>query len=182
MTKMIRKVILLLPLFFLALAWNSTAQTSSKSKSKERFRERDDRRYPVRLDNASILNLPEQITPAYYDNGIILVTARAKRGPRDERTNEPFKEHFFGCTWKIPPRSLNLMPKKSSFTRGSASPAILKPFICRETTTKTGLYRREDKDGRSTQKIYKAYYGFPDWTRPKNFHLIATTIPVCTQA
>ncbi|MCB0525149.1 MAG: OmpA family protein [Saprospiraceae bacterium] len=170
---MIRKVILLLPLFFLALAWNSTAQTSSKSKSKERFRERDDRRYPVRLDNASILNLPgTDNSPAYYDNGIIFVTARAKRGPRDERTNEPFKEHYFSAFDALgkllPPQKFEFNAlKKSSFHEGAVCfSRDFKTVYMSRNNNKDGVIQAS-KDGRSTQKIYKAYYGFPDWTRPE---------------
>ena len=82
---MLRKLILLLPLLLLLLS--AAAQSSSKSKSKDRFREKDDRRFPVRLENAKDLNLPgTDYAPMYYDNSILFVSARGKKGPRSERT------------------------------------------------------------------------------------------------
>jgi hypothetical protein len=99
---MIRKI--LLPLLMLT-ATLAVAQSTSKSKSKERFREKDDRRYPIRVENLNIINLPgTDYAPAFYDNGIIFVSARAKRGPRQSPpvnlswiTTCPLSTHWANC-------------------------------------------------------------------------------------
>lgn len=156
----------------LALAFSALAQTSSKSKSKERFREKDDRRYPVRLQNSNVLNLPgTDYAPAFYDNGIVFVSARNKRGPRDESTKEPYTEHYFAAYDALG----NLMPPQKfpfntlisseiaegavTFTQDHGTALIVRP------NNVDGVVKK-GKTGLVTKKIYKTYYGFPDWTKP----------------
>lgn len=166
---MIRKI--LLPLLILC-ATLVAAQSTSKSKSKERFREKDDRRFPVRVDNLNTINLPgTDYAPAFYDNGIIFVSARAKRGPKDEATGEPFLDHYlstFDALGKlIPPQKLEFnILKKSDFNEGSVcvSRDYQTAYISRNNNIDGVI--KAGKDGRSTQKIYEVQYGFPDWTRP----------------
>ena len=171
--QMTRKLILLLPFLLLVLVFNMVAQATSKSKSKDRFREKDDRRYPIRLDNASVLNLPgNDYAPAYYDNGIVFVTARAKHGPRDERTKEPYLEHYFSAFDALgkllPPQKFTFnASKKTDFHEGAVTfTRDHKTALISRNNNEDGVIK-SNKSGRSTQKIYKAYYDFPDWTKPE---------------
>jgi outer membrane protein OmpA-like peptidoglycan-associated protein len=167
-----RKLILLLPFFLLALAFSAVAQASSKSKSKDRFREKDDRRYPVRLDNATSLNLPgTDYAPAFYDNGIVFVSARNKRGPRDERTKEPYQEHYFSAFDAIgklmePQKFVFNKLINSDFQEGAVTFTrdYKTALICR-LNNEDGVIKK-GKTGKVTYKIYKTYYGFPYWTKP----------------
>jgi outer membrane protein OmpA-like peptidoglycan-associated protein len=168
-----QRVIPAILLLFLALAFGATAQTSSKSKSKDRFREKDDRRYPVRLDNSNIINMAgTDYAPAFYDNGIVFVSARSKRGPRDENTKEPYQEYFsssFDANGNfMPPQKFHFNALKSSdfnegaatFTRDHKTALITRP------NNEDGVLK-SGKNDRVTKKIYKTYYGFPDWTKPE---------------
>lgn len=167
-----RKVTLLLSLLVFMMASSIVAQTSSKSKSKDRFREKDDRRYPVRLDNAAILNRPgADYAPAFYDNGIIFVTARAKRGPKVARTDEPFLEHYFSAFDALgkllPPQKFEFNAlKKSDFHEGAVCfSRDFKTVFMSRNNNEDGVIKA-GKSGKSSQKIYQASYGFPDWTKP----------------
>lgn len=168
-----RKFFCILPVLLLALAFSAVAQSTSKSKSKDRFREKDDRRYPVRLENANILNLPgTDFAPAFYDNGVVFVSARAKRGPKDERSKEPYLEHYFAAFDALgklvsPVKFVFNDLKKTEFNEGAV--AFTRDF-------KTALITRNNNvdgvlksgaSGRSTKKIYKTYFGFPNWTEPE---------------
>ena len=69
--------------FFLLLLCSMTvvAQNSSKSKSKDRFREKDDRKYPVRIENAKELNSKvTDYAPMFYDGGVMFVSDRPTKG------------------------------------------------------------------------------------------------------
>lgn len=166
------KLILLFP-FLLAFAFNAMAQASSKSKSRDRFREKDDRRYPVRLENAKELNLAgTDYAPAYYDNGIVFVSARNKRGPRDESTKEPYQEHYFAAFDALgnlmEPRKFEMNALKSSdFNEGALTfTRDFKTALIGRINNDDGVIKK-GRNGKVTKKIYKTYYGFPDWTEPE---------------
>lgn len=75
--------------FFLLFAATLAAQQSSKSKSRDRFREKDDGRYPVHVTNATGINQAgTDYAPAFYREGIVFVSSRDKNGPRDPKTGE----------------------------------------------------------------------------------------------
>jgi len=165
-------ILLLLPFFLLSLAFGALAQTSSKSKSKDRFREKDDRRYPVRLENAAALNqVGTDYLPAYYDNGIVFVTARSKKGPRDVSSKEPYTEHYFSAFDVLgklqPPEKFHFNDLKSTnFNEGAvAFSRDHKLALISRNNNEDGVLK-VGKSGRSTLKIYKTYFGFPDWTKP----------------
>jgi hypothetical protein len=151
----------------MAFAFQAMAQTSSKSKSKDRFRERDDRKYPIRLDNANMLNTTgNDYAPVFYDNGIIFLSARSKRGPLDAK-KEPFLEHYLsafdGLGKLMPPEKFTFDGrKKSDFHEGAvAFSRDFKTALISRNNNQDGVIR-VGKSGKSTQKIYKSYYGFPD--------------------
>ncbi|MFN0035465.1 MAG: OmpA family protein [Saprospiraceae bacterium] len=169
---MLRKLILALPLLLLVLAVSAQGSGSSKSKSKDRFREKDDRRYPVRLENATKLNLPgTDYAPMYYDNGILFVSARGKRGPRSERTGETFEAHFLSTFDRLgamlePAKFEFNASKKSDFHEGPATFTRDNKvaFVTRNNNDDGVL--RGGKGGKAVMKIYEMEYGFPDWTPP----------------
>lgn len=169
---MLRKVILILPLLLLTLALLAQGSGSSKSKSKDRFREKDDRRYPVRLENTKVLNLTgTDYAPIYYDNGILFVSARGRKGPKSERTGETFEAHYLSTFDQLgalvaPEKFEFNASKKSDFHEGSASFTrdYKTAFVTRNNNDNGVL--RGGKNGKSSMKIYQMSYGFPDWTPP----------------
>lgn len=169
---MLRKLILLFPLLLLIAVANLSAQQSSKSKSKDRFREKDDRRYPVRVLNADEINeAGSDYAPAYYKEGIMFVSSRAKNGPRDPKSGETYSELFYAFLDyngdpSFPQKFEFNELKKSSFHEGP---------VCFSRDNKTAYMTRNNnkdgvvkanKSGQSTLKIYESHYGRPDWTRP----------------
>lgn len=169
---MLRKLILALPLLLLALAISAQGSGSSKSKSKDRFREKDDRRYPVRLENVKELNLPgTDYAPMYYDNGILFVSARGKKGPRSERTGEAYEAHYLSTFDRLgalvgPTKFEFNASKKSDFHEGPATFTrdYKYAFVTRNNNDDGVL--RGGKGGKASMKIYQMEYGFPDWTPP----------------
>ncbi len=170
---MLRKLILILPLLLLVLTVSAQGSGTSKSKSKDRFREKDDRRYPVRLENIKALNLEgTDYAPMYYDNGILFVSARGKTGPRSERTKESFEAHYLSTFDRlgalIPPKEkfeFNTS-KKSNFHEGPVAFTrdFGTAFVTRNNNDDGVL--RGGKGDKAVQKIYQMAYGFPDWTAP----------------
>jgi len=170
--KMLRKLILTLPLLLLVLAVSAQGSGSSKSKSKDRFREKDDRRFPVRLENTKALNLPgTDYAPVFYDNGILFVSARGKKAPRSERTGEPYEAHYLSTFDRLgalvgPARFEFNASKKSDFHEGPAAFTrdFKTAFVSRNNNDNGVL--RGGKGGKASMKIYQMEYGFPDWTPP----------------
>jgi outer membrane protein OmpA-like peptidoglycan-associated protein len=169
---MSRKLILFLPLLLLLAAGAASAQTSSKSKSKERFREKDERRFPVSIDNIRDLNQKgRDFGPAYYKDGVVFVSGRGERGPRDERTGDPFMEHYYSTADRLgklipPSRFLFNEDKKSNFHEGPVTfTRDFKTAFVTRVNNKDGIIKA-NKSGRSTYKIYEMHEGFPDWTKP----------------
>lgn len=167
-----RKLILLLPFLLLNLLAFAQGSGSSKSKSKDRFREKDDRRYPIRVENAKDLNLPgTDYAPIYYDNGILFVSARGKKGPRSERTGEPYESHYLSTFDRLgalmtPTKFEFNASKKSDFHEGPISfTRDHKTAFVTRNNNDNGVIR-SGKGGKVTQKIYQMSYGFPDWTPP----------------
>ena len=169
---MFRKLILLVPLLLLLAVVAAPAQQSSKSKSKDRFREKDDRRYPVRVLNADEINQSGQdYAPAYYKEGIVFVSSRDKNGPRDPKTDETYSKLYYAfLDYNGDPFFPQLVEfndlKKSNFHEGP---------VCFSRDNKTVYMTRNNnrdgvvkanKNGKSTLKIYEAHYGRPDWTKP----------------
>ncbi|MFN0173823.1 MAG: carboxypeptidase regulatory-like domain-containing protein [Saprospiraceae bacterium] len=169
---MLRKLILTLPLLLLVLAVSAQGSGSSKSKSKDRFREKDDRRFPVRLENTKELNLPgTDYAPIFYDNGILFVSARGKKAPRSERTGEPYEAHYLSTFDRLgalvgPARFEFNASKKSDFHEGPATFTrdFKTAFVTRNNNDNGVL--RGGKGGKASMKIYQMEYGFPDWTPP----------------
>jgi len=170
---MLRKLILLLPLLFFIAATVLSAQQSSKSKSKDRFREKNDRQYPVRVTNSNEINQEGvDIAPAYFKQGIVFVSSRAKSGPRDSKTNETYAELYYAFfNYNGEPS----FPQKVQFTTEKRSNFHDGP-VCFTRDSRTAyltLNNNKDgvlkvgKNGKSNLKIYEARYARPDWTKAK---------------
>lgn len=168
---MLRKLILFFPLLLLVAAGSLSAQQSSKSKSKDRFREKDAVRYPVRVQNANEINMEgSDYAPTYFKQGIVFVSSRAKAGPRDPRTGETFAELFYAFfnyngEPSFPQKVTFTTEKRSefhdgpvSFTRDNKTAFLTLPNN-RDGVLKSG------KSNKITLKIYEARYGRPDWTK-----------------
>ncbi|MBL7806241.1 MAG: OmpA family protein [Saprospiraceae bacterium] len=166
------KLILLCTLLLLSISLSAQGSGSSKSKSKDRFREKDDRRYPVQIVNAKELNQPgTDYAPMYYDNGILFVSARGKKGPRNERTGEAFEAHYLSTFDRL---GALVVPEVFEFNAGKKSDFHEGPvaftrdfkmaFVTRNNNDNGIL--RGGKGGRASMKIYQMEYGFPDWTPP----------------
>ncbi|MBK8192494.1 MAG: OmpA family protein [Lewinellaceae bacterium] len=173
---MLRKVIQLLPLLVLLLATTLPAQQSSKSKSKDRFREKDDQRFPVRVINADEINqVGSDYAPSYYKEGIVFVSSRKKDGPRDPNTNETYSELFYAFFDYNGdpsfPQPLDLGAnvrdlKKSSFHEGpTCFSRDNKTAYLTRNNNRDGVVK-SNKNGKSVLKIYETRYGKPDWSKP----------------
>ena len=169
---MFRKLILFLPLLLLVFAASAQGSGSSKSKSKDRFREKDDRRFPVRLENVKQLNLTgTDYAPIYYDNGILFVSARGKKGPRSERTGEVYEAHYLSTFDRLgallePTKFEFNASKKSDFHEGPATFTRDYKFAFVTRNNNENGVLRGGKGGKASMKIYQMEYGFPDWTPP----------------
>ena len=167
---MFRKLILLFPLLFLISAVSLTAQQSSKSKSKDRFREKDAVRYPVEVQNSNEINQEgADYAPAYFKQGIVFVSGRAKSGPRDPK-GEVFAELFYAFfnyngEPSFPQKVVFTTEKRSNFhdgpvcfTRDNKIAYLTMP------NNKDGVLKAS-KNNKITLKIYESRYGRPDWTK-----------------
>lgn len=156
--------------FFLLLFCSLTvvAQNSSKSKSKDRFREKDDRRYPVRFENATVLNSKESdYAPIYYDGGIMFISGRPTKGGSGKFQQvfySPFDVIGFASTPELFEFNAD---KKSEFHEGpmAFSRDFKRAFITRNNN-KDGVIKADKTGKKSVLKIYETRFGFPDWTPP----------------
>ncbi len=169
---MLRKLILTLPLILLTLAILAQGSGSSKSKSKDRFREKDDRQYPVRLQNVKALNFDgTDYAPVFYDNGILFVSARGSKGPKSQGTGEVFEAHYHSIFDQL---GALLEPKKFEFNSSKKSDFHEGPVVFTRDNKVAFVTRNNNENGvlrggkgkKSSHKIYQMQYGFPDWTTP----------------
>lgn len=167
---MFRKLILLFPLLLLTSAMTLLAQQSSKSKSKDRFREKDDMRYPARVLNANEINQEgTDYAPTYFKQGIVFVSSRAKSGPRDQK-GETFAElyyAFFNYNGEpsFPQKVAFTTEKRSNFSDGPVCfTRDNKIAYLTLPNSKDGVLKA-GKNGKITLKIYETRYGRPDWTK-----------------
>ncbi|MBL7774757.1 MAG: PD40 domain-containing protein, partial [Saprospiraceae bacterium] len=78
-------LILLLPLLFLLDAPAALGQQSSKSKSKDRYREKEVVQPPTVRNCAEINGPGTDFSPIYYDDGIVYLSNSSKTGPADRK-------------------------------------------------------------------------------------------------
>lgn len=146
-----------------------SAQQSSKSKSRDRFREKDDGHYPLRVENSLSINQEgTDIAPVFYKEGIVFVSSRAKNGPRDPKTNETFSEHFYALFDKNGEPSFPQKFRINDEAMGSINEGPLcfsrdgqTIFATRNNNIKGVV--KANKSGKSTLKIYRF-----KWKQNKN--------------
>ena len=86
----------LLMVCFLLGGLNAQQQTS-KSKSADKLYEKGELNHNVILKNTLNINSENlDFSPAFYENGLVWVTSRYKKGPKDEKLGTTFFEIFYG--------------------------------------------------------------------------------------
>lgn len=156
---------------FLLFAASLSAQQSSKSKSRDRFREKDDGRYPVRVTNALDINLDgTDYAPAYYRDGIVFVSSRNKNGPRDPKTGQTYARLYYALFDANGAPSFPQAIEFSLYNNGSLNEGP----VCFSRDNHTVFQTRNNnengvvksnKSGKSTLKIYESHDG-KYWSRP----------------
>ncbi|MCC6461657.1 MAG: OmpA family protein [Saprospiraceae bacterium] len=160
-------VILLSPLLFLLTIQPALAQQSSKSKSKDRFREKNIVRPPL-LRNAASLNGPGiDYCPAYYDAGIVYASNSSKVGPADKRYLDRSSFDIFYA-----PLDANEEPMVRAPFSEEINSSLNEGQVCFSRDDKTIFFTRNnmfkgvqkaDPSGRVRMKIYTASLGKYDW-------------------
>ena len=145
-----------------------SAQQSSKSKSKDRFREKDDPANVVRVENCRFLNSPgTDYSPVYYKNGLVFVTSRSKNGPQDKKSGGAFSEIFFA---PFDPNGEPIAPGNFSLEVNSAlheGPVSFSRDYKYTSFTRNNMRKgvqKADGSGKVRLKIYMARRGPIDWT------------------
>ncbi len=159
---------LILPfLVFFALANALQAQQSAKSKSKERFREKDDPNNIVRVRNAKELNSQgTDYSPVFYDNGLVFVSSRKKSGPQDKKSGETYSELYFS---PFDPNGDPAAPQKFSLEINSSlheGPVTFSRDFKTMYFTRNNMHKgvqKADEKGVVRLKIYEAKAGVIDW-------------------
>ena len=158
----------LLPLLFLFLTPAGTfAQQSSKSKSKDRYREKDITRPPL-IRNAAEINGPGiDYSPAYYDDGIVYASNSGRTGPADRRyIDRPSFDMYFAlldANQEPMVRSSFSDEINSSLNEGQATfSRDGKTIFFTRNNMHKGV-QKADSTGRVRMKIYTAHLGKYDW-------------------
>ncbi len=156
-----------LVLSLLLSATSMAAQQSSKSKSRERFREKDFPENKVGLSNVTTLNtVNTDYSTSYYQNGIVYVSSWKKNGARDKNSGETFSELYFspfdpnGFPAGRQTFSLDINSKLHegpvTFSRDN------KTMFYTQSNQKDGVQKADSK-GVVRLKIYAAKKGPLDW-------------------
>lgn len=165
---MTRKLILAFSALMLFVAAPALAQQSSKSKSKDRFREKDDANNIIRLRNATALNSNgTDYSPVFYkDDGIVYVSSRQKNGPQDKKTKETFFELYYS---PFDPNKEPATPQKFSLEINSSlheGPVTFDREAKTMFFTRNNMHKgvqKADNRGIVRLKIYQADRGPVDW-------------------
>ena len=151
----------------LLLASSVSAQQSSKSKSKERFREKDSPENNVSIQNVVRLNSKSRdYGPVFYKNGLVFASNYKKNGAQDKRTGETFSELYFA---PFDPNGLPANRQRFSIDINSKlneGPATFsrdnKTMFYTQNNQKGGVQKSDNK-GVVRLKIYEATLGKVDW-------------------
>lgn len=162
--------VLLLFFVVLALALPAVAQQSAKSKSRDNFRQKDNSDNKITIRNAKELNTEaKDFSPAFFQNGIVFVSGRAKHGAKDKR-KESFFELYFA---PFDPVGDPASPQKFSISINSAlheGPVAFsrdyKTIFFTRNNMRKGV-QKADKSGLVRLKIYEAQDGYPDWANER---------------
>lgn len=160
-------VILLTPLLLFLTVSPVFSQQSSKSKSKDRFREKEVLQPPV-IRNAAEINGPgTDFSPIYYDDGIVYLSNSSKTGPADRKyLDRPSFDMYFAlldANQEPMVRSPFSEELNSSLNEGQAT---FSPDGNTIYFTRNNMYKgvqKADAAGRVRMKIYQARLGKYDW-------------------
>jgi outer membrane protein OmpA-like peptidoglycan-associated protein len=145
-----------------------TAQQSSKSKSKDRFQEKDFfENAEAELINITAINTPQtEYSPAWYGRAIVFASSREKKGNINPKTGETYSQLYLS---QFDPNdhpsvpfsfSLNL---NSSLNEGPVTfSRDLRTIFYTQNNNKEGT-QKSDQNGRVRLKIYEARKGPIDW-------------------
>jgi outer membrane protein OmpA-like peptidoglycan-associated protein len=160
-------LILLSPFFLLLMLPGAFAQQSGKSKSKDRFREKDVVRPPF-IRNAAEINGPgADFSPIYHRDGIVFISNSSRVGPTDRRyLDRPSFDMYFALLdanqepMLREPFSVEMNSKlnegQATFSRDGRTIYF----------TRNNMYKgvqKADESGRVRMKIYQARLGKYDW-------------------
>ncbi len=154
---------------FGGLASPLAAQQSSKSKSKDRFREKSNSSNIVRVRNVRDLNSPgADYSPAYYKDGLVYVSTKQKNGARDKNTDQTYSELYYSAfdvtaeRWPTPPSKFSL-EINSTLNEGPATfNRDFNVMFFTRNNSKRGV-QKADKTGIVRLKIFEARRGPIDW-------------------
>ena len=161
------RIAFILPILVLFTAVALPAQQSSKSKARERFREKDSPDNKVSVTNVTTLNSTNtDYSPVYYQNGVVYVSSRKKNGAYDKRTGETFSELYFAPFDPngFPARRQNFsIDINSKLHEGPVTfSRDFKTMSYTQNNEKDGV-RKADAKGVVRLKIYWAKKGPVDW-------------------
>lgn len=167
-TIMNKHILALLILPFILFASAVSAQQSSKSKSKDRFREKDSPANKVELLNLTTINTKStDYSPAYYQNGFVFVSSSRKNGAVDKNTGETFADLYFS------PFDPNGLPTtKTDFSLDLRNSKLHEGPVTFSRDYRTMYYtqgnqkdgvQKSDRSGKIRLKIYEAQKGPIDW-------------------
>lgn len=147
----------------------SSAQQSSKSKSKDRFRERNGGNMAVRITNAGAINQGgADYAPAFYKDGVVFVSGRTASERRDPKTGDaPAELYYAFFNYNGEPE----FPQKVAFSP-EKKPGLNDGPVCFSRDNKTVFLTLSDntiagKDGKTMLKICESRNGQASWSKPE---------------
>jgi outer membrane protein OmpA-like peptidoglycan-associated protein len=159
-------IYLILPL--IAISSALVAQQSSKSKSKDRFREKATRAEAVKIRNLTTINTKAtDYSPAYYQNGVVFVSSSKKNGAIDPNTGETYADLYFT---PFDPEGLptvkNIFALDLRNSKMHVGPVTFssdyRTMYYTQNNQKGGVQKADDK-GVSRLKVYEARKSQYDW-------------------
>lgn len=157
-------ILFILLIFSSAPLW---AQQSSKSKSKERFREKEAAGGQVDIQNVTRLNSKSRdYGPVFYRNGLVFASNYKKNGAQNQRTGETFSELYFAPFDPngIPAnRQMFSIDINSKLNEGPATFSRDNKTMFYTQNNQKGGVQKADRSGVVRLKIYEAHRGPVDW-------------------
>lgn len=166
---MIKKLLILLPplLMFLLGPAGLSAQQSSKSKSKDRYREKDIIQPPLIRNAAAINGAGMDFSPIYYGEGIVYLSNSSTPGPAAKKHSERKSFDMFfalldGNEEPLPPSEFSA-ELNSNLNEGQATFSRDKKYIFFTRNNSYKGVQKADASGKVNMKIYQARYARYDW-------------------
>ncbi|MEQ1746742.1 MAG: carboxypeptidase regulatory-like domain-containing protein [Saprospiraceae bacterium] len=163
---MTHKYLILLTTAFLLLTLpDAIAQQSAKSKSKDRFREKDMVR-PTLVRNAAEINGPGiDYSPVYHKDGIVFVSNSSEAGPNPtaDRRNFDLYTALLDANGEPMVRTPFSEELNSTLNEGQATFSRDGRTVFFTRNNMRNGVQKADKDGRVRMKIYQAHLGRYDW-------------------